>query len=135
VVTLVDTSAFYAFLDARDGNHATAKAAFARLLEARDDLLTHAYVVVESAALIQRRLGAEAVRVFLDDLLPVTRIAWIDESTHRQAVAGLLGSAGRGVSLVDWTSFVVMRHLGIGRAFAFDADFATQGFEVMPGSS
>lgn len=132
MVTLVDSSAFYAYLDARDRNHQLARMTLTELIEARDDLVTHNYVVVESSALIQRRLGAEAVRVFLDDVLPAVRILWIDEPTHPLASAAMLGSLNRGVSLVDWTSFVTMRELGIDRAFAFDADFKSQGLQVIP---
>jgi len=31
-----------------------------------------------------------------------------------------------------WTSFEIMRRRGIGTAFAFDDDFARQGFELVP---
>jgi len=131
-VTFIDSSAFYAYLDARDENHQLARETLTELIEARDDLVTHNYVVVESSALIQRRLGAEAVRVFFDDVLPATRVLWIDEPMHRLALAAMLGSLTRGVSLVDWTSFVTMRELGIDRAFVFDADFESQGLQVIP---
>lgn len=131
MVTLVDTSAFYAFLDASDANHRAALALMRRLLEGREDLVTHSYVVVETCALVQRRLGADAVRSFIDDILPIVRVVWIDEGLHRQATASLLGSLGRSISLVDWTSFTVMRERGITRAFAFDADFEAQGFRLL----
>jgi predicted nucleic acid-binding protein len=36
------------------------------------------------------------------------------------------------VSLVDWTSFELMRRQGIERAFALDADFDRQGFATVP---
>lgn len=87
---------------------------------------------LESSALVQRRLGAEAVRSLFDDLLPVIEVRWIDEATHRLAAAALLGSLSRSISLVDWTSFVVMREMMIDRAFAFDADFASQGLRTIP---
>jgi predicted nucleic acid-binding protein len=132
LVTFVDSSAFYAYLDARDGNHQLARSTLTQLIETRDDLVTNNYVVVESSALIQRRLGAQAVLVFLDDIVPVVRISWIDESMHRLATAAMLASLNRGVSLVDHASFVTMRRLGIQRAFAFDADFGSQGFELIP---
>ncbi len=71
--------------------------------------------------------------MFLDDILPAAvRILWIDESTHRLATSAMVGSLNRGVSLVDWTSFVVIRELGIDRAFTFDADFGAQGLQVIP---
>lgn len=131
-MTLVDSSALYAFLDAGDRNHAAARDALTELLEAGDRLITHNYVVVESSALVQRRLGAEAVRSLFDDLLPVMEVRWIDEATHRLATAAMLGSLSRAVSLVDWTSFVVMREMMIERAFAFDADFVSQGLHTIP---
>jgi predicted nucleic acid-binding protein len=132
VVTLVDTSALYAFLDRRDANHATARATFELLLGSGDGLVTHGYAVVETCALVQRRLGALAVRSLFDDLLPVIDTWPVDEETHRLAVAALLGSGSRTVSLVDWTSFTLMRGRGVDRAFAFDADFDHHGFPTIP---
>ena len=38
----------------------------------------------------------------------------------------------RKVSFVDWVSFEVMRRAGVASAFAFDADFETQGFRTVP---
>lgn len=128
----VDTSALYAYLDAGDEHHAGARATLAGLLDARADLVSSSYVAVETSALVQRRLGAAAVRVLHEDVLPTVRISWIDEATHRAATAALLASPGRGVSLVDHVSFVLMRELGVTRAFAFDADFESQGFELIP---
>jgi predicted nucleic acid-binding protein len=43
-----------------------------------------------------------------------------------------LTSARRRLSLVDCTSFEVMRRLGITSAFAIDRHFVEQGFEVLP---
>lgn len=42
--------------------------------------------------------------------------------------------AGRGTwSFVDWvSSFQLMRDAGLDRAFAFDGDFAREGFAVIP---
>jgi len=44
----------------------------------------------------------------------------------------MLAALNPGVSLVDHASFVTMRELGVTRAFAFDADFESQGFELIP---
>ena len=43
-----------------------------------------------------------------------------------------LGAGRRAVSLVDWTSFLIMRAYGVRQAFTFDPNFAAEGFEVMP---
>jgi predicted nucleic acid-binding protein len=119
-------------VDDRDPNHARATATLDRLQAADEPLLTHEYVVVETTALLQRRLGLEAVRRLVDDLLPLVEIAWVDEPLHAEARAALLAAGRRTVSLVDWVSFLVMRRHGVRRAFTFDQDFAVEGFEVLP---
>lgn len=61
------------------------------------------------------------------------RTVWITEEDHRGGVQALLAAGRRELSLVDCTSFLVMRRLGLRAAFAFDADFEDQGFEPPPG--
>jgi predicted nucleic acid-binding protein len=131
-VILVDTSAFYALIDLRDPNHPKARDELERLATADEGLLSHDHILVESTALIQRRLGLSVLRRFVDDILPLVAIAWVDKTLHLEAREALLASGRRQVSLVDWTSFLVMRRHGVTRAFAFDPDFREQGFEVLP---
>ncbi len=88
--------------------------------------------MVEATTLVQRRLEPAAVRQLHDALLPPLTPIWVDESLHRAAVTSLLASGRRGVSLVDWVSFELMRREGISTAFAFDRDFAAQGFSLIP---
>jgi predicted nucleic acid-binding protein len=132
VTELVDTSALFALLDADDANHERARAHLAAVLADGEALLTHEYVLVETIALVQRRLGLGPLRRFLDDLLPSIEVAWVDEALHVEAREALLAADQRGVSLVDRVSFLVMRRHGVRRAFTFDADFAAAGFEVVP---
>ena len=132
MTVFVDTSAFYALVDDRDPNHVRARSTLAGLLAGDAALATHEYVVAESTALIQRRLGLEALRRFVDDLLPLVEVAWIDETLHGEAREALLAAGRLNVSLVDWTSFLVMRRHGVRRAFTFDPDFGAEGFEIAP---
>ncbi len=127
----VDTSALLALLDRDDEFHARA-ATVIRSLGADDALLTHEYVLVETTSLAQRRLGLQAVRSLVDDLLPLLEIAWVDEPLHAEAREAMLAAGRRTVSLVDWVSFLIMRRHGVRRAFTFDQDFALEGFEVLP---
>ncbi len=129
---LVDTAALYAVIDGADPNHRRASAAMRDLQASGESLLTHEYVVVETTALLQRRLGLQAVRRLVDDLLPLVEIAWVDEAMHAEAREALLAAGRRTVSLVDWVSFLVMRRHGVRRAFTFDQDFAVEGFDVLP---
>ena len=95
-------------------------------------LVTTNYVVVESFAVIQGRLGFPAVRAFLEDIVPNPRVEWVDEDTHRAASAALLAADRRGLSLVDLCSFETMRRLGIRSVFTFDRHFRQYGFETVP---
>lgn len=104
---------------------------FTDLLEA-DDLLTHNYVVVETVALAQHRLGLDAVRGLDSELLPAIALEWVEPSTHRAALSAVMVSGQRLVSLVDRVSFEVMREHGISTAFAFDEDFEAEGFATLP---
>ncbi len=129
----VDTSALYAFLDRSDQNHGAAKAWLSGTgRDLGESLLTHNHVVVETAALVHRRLGAAAVRALLEDLLPITTVVFVDEPLHRAAVSAFVASRMRRASLVDWVSFELMRHRGIAHAFAFDRDFDRAGFTTLP---
>ena len=55
---------------------------------------------------------------------------WVDEALHGRAITALLAAANRDISLVDWTSFELMRARGIDHALAFDSDFDDQGFQL-----
>jgi predicted nucleic acid-binding protein len=133
VTTFVDTSAFFAVLTREDARHPRA----ARWLDevaARGDetLVTHSYVVTESIALIHRRLGADLVRTFINDLLPVCQIELVDQAMHERATVAYLAGLSRDSAFVDRVSFELMREEGIRRAFAFDRDFTREGFETVP---
>lgn len=129
----VDTSAIYALLAVDDSSHADAAATFGVLGES-DELVTHGYVVSEAAALVQRRLGPEALRTLLSEVLAIMDVEMVDRTTHDAAVASLLAAVDRRVSFVDWTSFVFMRARGIEDVLAYDRDFAAQGFRMLPPS-
>jgi predicted nucleic acid-binding protein len=132
MTVFVDTSAFYALLDASDRHHQAAKQAWITLVREAADLACSNYVIVETTALLQNRLGMEAVRAFQEGILPVVRVEWVDDITHRTGVTALLTAGRRQLSLVDCVSFDLMRRLGIHRALAFDEHFAEQGFEAIP---
>ncbi len=132
MTTFVDTSALLAVLDADEARHEAAAAAWTELVESEERMVTTSYVLVETFAIVQRRLGMQAVRALDDALLPWIAVRWIDADGHREAVAALLTASRRGLSLVDCASFAAMRALGVRRAFTLDRDFSDQGFERLP---
>ena len=128
----VDTSALLAFLDADQPRHADTVEAWRRAIDDRDRLVTSNYVLVEVFALVQRRLGVDVLRALAGDLLPLVETLWIDEDLHAAATAALFTAGRRRLSLVDCTSFELMRRHGITHALALDADFERQGFGLLP---
>lgn len=129
----IDTSAFYAVFDADDEEHPRAREVWKDLVSVGGPLFTSNYVLVETLALLQSRLGIEAVRAFDDAVAPLLRTLWIDGEVHREAVAAVLTAGRRRLSLVDCSSFVLIRRHGLDSAFAFDGHFSEQGFLTVPG--
>ncbi len=128
----VDTSAFYALLVRTDAAHETVRPAFARLLTSGRPLWTTSFVLVETMALLQHRIGLEASRDFDEDVLPIVRVQWVDEHLYRLGIDRLWREDRRHLSLVDAISFECMRHQGIDTALAVDPHFAEAGFIVLP---
>lgn len=128
----IDTSAFYALLDRDDRNHRHAKRIWGGILEEENILLTSNYVLVESFALIQHRLGMKAVTGFYEAILPLINIIWVNEDTHRAGTSGLITASRRELSLVDCISFEIIRNSGVDKVFAFDPHFKEQGFRCIP---
>jgi predicted nucleic acid-binding protein len=128
----VDTSAFYALLDTTDRYHEQSANALVEFRRAGQRLLTTSYVVVESCALIQKRLGMSVVGTFRSSLLPVVAVRWVEGTVHEEGFDLLLTCARGGPSFVDCVSFAFMRRSGMRTAFTFDRHFAEQGFECIP---
>jgi predicted nucleic acid-binding protein len=124
----IDTSAFYALMDSSDQFHPKAARFWYTLLIKGIPLNTSNYIILESVALIQSRLGFEAAELWYKDILGVVDILWVEKATHQLAYELWL-SLGRGkLSLVDCVSFITMRSHQIETVFGFDRHFQEQGF-------
>ena len=129
----VDTSAFYAVLDADEKNHDRACPVWEELIGTDALMVTTSYVLVETSALLQHRLGLEAVQTFQEDIYPLLSVEWLGADTHETGMAAMLTAHRKRLSLVDCISFDVMRRRKLRHAFVFDAHFAEQGFQCLPG--
>lgn len=127
----VDTSGIFAVMDRGDRYNAKAEGEWEALMSGDDALVTSSYVVVETTALVQRRLGFAAARDFLANVVSALEVYRIDEQVHSQAVSALLAAGERDLSLVDCVSFKVMRRFG-DTIFTFDVHFAQRGFRCVP---
>lgn len=131
MAVFVDTSALYSALNAEDEGHRAAHGSWSTLLISDERLLTSNYVLLETIALVQRRMGMPAMRDFQTEFAPALEVVWVDQPLHQRAVAALLTAGQHDLSLVDCVSFELMRQYGLDTAFAFDAHFVQQGFRCV----
>ena len=113
MICFVDTSAFIAILDSNDEHHTRAKAAWIRLLDQKSAFVTTDFVLLETIAIIQHRIGIEAVQAFNSAVYPLLEIVWIDKSLYESGINSVLTADRKKLSLVDCMSFNVMRLVGM----------------------
>ena len=121
----VDTSIWYAAADSSDRSNARSKA----ILKSGETLVTSDHVLVETWTLLHHRLERKAAEGFWEVLR--SGIALIEAVTLADLeVAWDIGVSwhDQDFSLVDRTSFAVMRRLGIDRVASLDAHFAVFRF-------
>ena len=125
----IDTSAFYALMDKSDQYHDEAQALWSSLVLEEISLKTTNYIVVETFALLQNRLGIEAAELWYQDILGLAEILWLESAQHQEAYEQWSNIRKRRLSLVDCVSFVMMYIHRIETVFGFDGHFNEQGFK------
>ena len=129
----VDTSFWFAALDASDRKHAAAE----KLAEAasRERIRLHATreVVGETLTLLRYRTGARAALVFLNEVVPAVHVIDATRELHSLALAVFRKEAPRRrLSYCDALSFVVVRRvLKDAPCLAFDRDFRAFGLSIV----
>jgi predicted nucleic acid-binding protein len=127
----VDTSAVLALLNPREESHESARGVFEKLRAREAALLTSSFVLVETYALLARRMGLDAVAAFRKDFAPLLEVVWVGSDLHERGLDVVLERRVRDLSLVDAVSFLVMRQRRIDEAFAFDRHFHDEGFSLL----
>jgi uncharacterized protein len=128
----IDTSAILAILNVNDQYHPSAKNEWTNILGSNDIIFCSNYIIVETIAILQRRFGTDAVRLFSENIQPLFNLVWVDETIHNTSLSILKTINLRDLSLVDCTSFEVIRKNNIEKVFTFDRHFADQGFKIVP---
>ena len=128
----VDTSALLALIHRDDAHHRAVVETVTRLVAEGHRFVTTSYALVETGALVKRRLGRDAFRSLGEAVRRGMDVVWVDEALHDLAWAEAAQAGERGPSLVDCAGFQVMRSLGIDTALALDAHFRRAGFAVRP---
>ena len=127
----IDTSAFYALMDRSDSYHQKAKKLWTFLLDEEIYFKTTNYIIIETLALLQNRLGFEAAHLYSSDILELVDILWVDEPRHNLAFELWLSLGRKKLSLVDCVSFITLRHFRLENVFGFDRHYDQQGFKIL----
>lgn len=117
----VDTSAWFAAVDSDDLSNFRAK----EILSSGEALLTTDHVLVETWALIRKRIHRQAAEAFWAALRKgVATVESIGPADLQSAWTIGQEFPDQDFSLVDRTSFAVMERLGLERVASFDDHFA-----------
>ena len=126
----MDTSFLVALLDEDDVEHGDTVDLWRRAAAECLSALTGNYVVLETCAVLRRRLGISAMRKLVRQILEPVALEWVTKEDHERAAEALLVADRRRPSLVDCVSVEVMRRLDVRECLAFDRHFAEQEFAV-----
>jgi predicted nucleic acid-binding protein len=130
----IDTSALLALASSRDQYHRRAVAIEERFRKAGGRWVATTLVLAELHGHLLRRIDPVPARRVIDALLTDPLFEWHDatvELTRRAIERWIAGYSDQRFSLTDAVSFELMRVERVTRAFAFDRDFATAGFELL----
>jgi len=130
MIVFVDTSALFSLLVHDDYMHVRAKLNFAHFGAHHFRLMTSSFVLVETIALLQRRIGLDAVRDFNAKIAPLLEVVWVDTDWHNRGMMRLLAQNQKELSLVDCLSFEIMEAREITEVFSFDRHFEANGFKI-----
>lgn len=130
MIIFADTSGLFALLVQNDHMHIRAKQNFSYFAQHRAQLLTSSFVLVETAALLQQRVGLVAVHDFQSKIIPLLEIIWVNGDWYTRAIQRLFALNNRNISLVDCLSFEIMESREITHAFSFDKHFPKNGFTI-----
>ena len=121
----MDTSIWYAAADTGDPSNARAKA----ILKSGEQLVTTDHVLVEVWTLLQYRIRGDAAARFWDGMRNgVAAIEPVGMADLEAAWQVGLSFGTQDFSIVDRTSFAVMRRLGIERVASLEDRFAVFRF-------
>lgn len=128
----VDTSGFIAIVDGKDRFHKDAS--FWWRKNTGSKLVTSNLIIIETLGWLRYKIGkdksvAVGKTILYSGGLKIERITNIDEDNAWKLFQK---SEGRGISMIDCASFVLMQRLKIENVFAFDQDFRKMGFKVFP---
>jgi len=127
----LDTVGLLALWDADDQWHALASTAFARIVSARQVVVTTSLVLLECANAASRRSYRRDLLEMRDELLAAGGIIDPTGDNVETAWAEYRRGTATGPGVVDLVSFTIMRQLRIDDVFSNDRHFRAAGFQTL----
>ena len=130
-LVFVDSVGLLAMWNSSDQWHAVAKSAFAQINDGRTRLLTTAFVLLECGNAASRTPFRGDAGKAQEQFEKAGTLIWPTEVDWKQAWQNYRRGEISSVGIVDHVSFVVMRRLGMVKAFTNDRHFRAAGFETL----
>lgn len=127
----VDSVGLLALWNASDQWHGAANKAFEQINDGRTTLLTTAFILLESGNAVSRTSFRNDACHAREQFEAAGTLIWPTEADWQAAWLAYQRGEADSAGIVDHVSFVVMRRLGISKAFTNDRHFKAAGFEPM----
>lgn len=132
----VDTSGWANYVDSQDSLHPVVVTLVQRVITRRQRLVTTNYIIAELVSLLSSRYHFPRSQVItaINSIKKeaVVEIVYIERFFDNEAWKLLEARPDKEWSLVDATSFVVMKRFGMTQALTTDHHFAQAGFTRVP---
>jgi predicted nucleic acid-binding protein len=133
VNVFIDTSAWVAVETPKDKNYIRAENILKDLIKNRYFFIMTDYIYDETITELMVNSGNEDAIKFGEKILKssIVEMVIIDKEDIKEALELKKKYKDKDFSFTDCTSFVIMKRLGITKAFSFDKHFEQAGFEVL----
>lgn len=130
----IDTSAHIALINIKDQNYKRAKDFYFENLSSGLRLISTNFVICETLNFLRSRVSLQTAIKFRSNAYSsnILEIVYITKDTEEKAFTILKKYVDKDFSFTDCTSFAVMKHLHMKKAFTFDRHFQQFGFEILP---
>ena len=128
---LLDTSAIFSLLNVEDSHHRRAAEIHKAILSRKASLVLPNFLLAESHTILNRRMGYQVAKEFLDAALrdfEIERVTLEDEWTAHAILHQT--TRRRDLSYFDAVAVAVAERLGIKEIFSFDSHFERSGLTL-----
>ena len=130
----IDTSAFFAIINARDLNHDAALKFFKNDIN-NFKVFSSDFIISETLTLIRRKMGSSIAFSWGEKIIQSNfiKILYSDENIFLDSWQTFIKYEDQDFSFIDCTSFLLMRENKIRYCFCFDMHFSVYGYNSLPG--